>query len=166
MKDQKILAIYLTFGLLIIVGYTSMIKNYKPALWSNNNKNVILKIKPLKYIYFAMIFICSISSIYLIYYLTDIEKSTTDEILIYTGSVIFLVFSTVWAFFPYTASVFVLACVAIGTILILAGIGINQKHLPADNKKILALVAATILVIQTSVFDFGIWNGLVKFGIK
>lgn len=167
--DYKLLSIYIVFGFFILVGYAFMIKKYNKNssdIWSNKNKNIISKKPMLKYIYIFMILLSFIATPYLIYYLVSIEKSETDEILIYIGSVFFIICSTVWAFLPFTYSGIILAGVAIGAILILAGVANNQPNQPNQpNKdlKNLALASSSILVIQTFLFDFLIWNGFLKF---
>ena len=121
---------------------------------------MILKYKSIKYAYYINILLSFIAGSYLIYYLTTIQKGHIDEILIYVGSIMFLVCSTVWAFFPFENSIIILGMVAIGAILILSGICVNNEN---DSKKIIALCAISIIVLQTSLFDFGIWTGLLKF---
>src|SRR4051812_16687925 len=112
MIDEKILSIYIIFGFFIIMAYMSMIIKYTQSnsseIWSNKGKNRIRSGSLLKYTYIFMIIISTIAGSYLVYYLTILEKNRTDEILIYTGSVIFLVFSCLWAFMPFDYSKFVL----------------------------------------------------------
>jgi predicted neutral ceramidase superfamily lipid hydrolase len=161
MNDYKIFSVYIIFGLLIMIGYCKMImspKNVTDKIWNNQGKNMLSKNKWLKIIYMMMIVISFIAGIYLIYYLTTTPKEQTDEILIYTGSVIFLVFSTVWAFRPFYLSKLILTLVFIGSILILAGICENSTN---NTEKIIALVASSIILVQTGLFDLVIWNGIV-----
>lgn len=169
--DYKLLSIYIIFGFLTIVGYILMIIKYSKIgsyeIWSNKGKNIILDKKLfkkpfLKYVYTLMIFLSMIAGPYLIYYLTTVNKGSTDEILIYLGSVLFIVCSTFWAYMPFEYSKLILGTVAFGTILILAGISINDED-PKDPKKIVALLAASIIVTQTFFFDFILWTGWLKF---
>ncbi len=169
-NDYKILSLYIVFGFFIMIGYGLMIKKYptntNSVIWSNKNRNIILNHKLIKYTYLFMIFLSFVAGPYLIYYLTTNQFITdTNEILIYVGSVLFLVCSTVWAFFPFECSKIILGFVAIGAILILAGICTNEQD-PNDPKKIAALLAISIIVLQTSLFDFAIWNGIYPFNIK
>jgi predicted neutral ceramidase superfamily lipid hydrolase len=162
-NDYKILAIYLVFGFFIMVGYSLMAKYGNPKdLWSNKDKNIVLNYPMIKYVYILMIFLSFLSGIYLIYYFTTLQKTNIDEILIYVGLVFFLVFSTFWAYWPFKYSKTVLGLVAAGAILMLAGICVNKDD-PNEIKKTMALLASSILVLQTGVFDFGIWSGLIKF---
>ncbi len=161
-NDYIILSVYIVFGFLIMMGYGLMIVKYGKTtnsdIWTNKRKNSVLKIK---YVYLFMIMLSFIAGPYLIYYLVTTPKTETDEILIYVGSVIFLVCSTVWAFWPFEYPKIILGFVAIGAILILTGICVNRQN-PNDVKKILALMASSIIVLQTSLFDFAIWNGILK----
>ncbi len=165
-NDYKILSIYIVFGFFIMVGYVIMTKKYlkngSSEIWSNKGQNIILKHNWIKYSYLIMIFLSFIAGPYLIYYLTTVQKTEIDEILIYVGSVLVLVCSTVWAFFPFKYSKLILGSVAIGSILILAGISVNSED-PNDPKKIAALITSSIIVLQTCLFDFTIWNGILKF---
>jgi hypothetical protein len=163
-NDYKILSLYIVFGFLILLGYGQMVlKGHSSELWSNKGQNIIGDHKWLKYLYICMILFSFISGTYLVYYLTTISKNHTDEILIYTGSVLLLVFSTLWAFKPFYKYIkIVLGLVFIGVILILAGICVNSD--PIDEpKKIAALAACSLLLIQTGLFDFGFWTGIIKF---
>jgi len=164
--DKKILSLYVVFGALIMFGYGLMVKKYTQSgsyeIWSNQDKNIIMKNTPVRYAYYVMIVLSFVAGIYLVWYLTTTSKNRTDEILIYTGSVVFLVFSTVWAFRPLYYSKLVLGMVAVSTVLILAGICVNSES-ETDPLKIGALVASSIVVLQTGLFDFGIWNGFVRF---
>lgn len=108
-----------------------------------------------------MIIISYLFGIYLIYYLTITEKEKTDGILIYTGSILLLFFSTLWAFKPFYYNKFVLFMVFIGALLLLSGICINDNEEPEDPFKISAIVAVVILCIQTGLFDGLIWTGIV-----
>lgn len=158
-NDYSILSIYIIFGFLIIVGYSIMIKKYagdSTDIWTNKGNNNIYKIKiP----YILMILFSFIAGIYLIYYFTVVSKNETDKILIYTGSIILLVFSVVWAFFPFYYNKIILAMVAFGAILILAGICVNSESNDSP-KKIIAIIASILLVIQT-LLDAIIWTGLI-----
>lgn len=164
--DHKILSLYIVFGFFIMMGYALMTIKYttkgSSEIWSNRGKNMILKRPVIKYIYILMIFLSFIAGSYLIYYLTTTSKTDTDEILIYVGSVVFLVCSTVWAFWPFEYSKIILGAVAIGSILILSGICVNTTD-SKDSKKVVALTASSVILIQTVLFDFLIWNGLLKF---
>ncbi len=164
-NDYKILSIYIVFGFLIMIGYGILTKKYwknGDVIWSNNGKNIILNQRWLKHIYLFMILLSFIAGPYLIYYITTTQKTDTDEILIYIGSVIFLVCSMVWAFRPFKCSKTILGFVAAGTVLILAGICTNNQD-PSDPKKIVALIASLLLILQTGLFDFVIWNGIYPF---
>jgi len=162
-NDYRILVLYMVFGFFIMIGYSLMAIYGKPKdLWSNQGKNMVLDYPKFKYFYILMILLSFISAIYLIYYFTTLQKTDTDEILIYVGSVFFLFFSTIWAFRPFYSSKIVLGLVATGVILMLAGICINKDD-PNEIKKIVAITASVILVIQTGFFDFVIWNGLYPF---
>lgn len=164
--DYKILSIYILFGLLILIGYILMTIKYtkqdSSEIWSNQGKNMITSQSKLKYIYITMIILSFLSAIYLIYYLSTTPKEYTDEILIYVGSVIFMVCSTVWAFKPFYYSNIILGFVALGAILILSGILSNSQDIK-EPKKIVAILTTIILIIQTFIFDFIIWNGFIKF---
>jgi hypothetical protein len=161
MNDYKILTLYIVFGFFIMIGYMKMItKKGNSEIWSNQKKNIILNYPFIKYIYIIMICISFIVSPYLVYYLTTTSKNQTDEILIYLGSVLFLVCSMVWAFNPFYLPKIFLGTVAIGAILILAGICVNSEA-DSETKKILALTASSIIVLQTSLFDFSLWTGLI-----
>jgi phage shock protein PspC (stress-responsive transcriptional regulator) len=169
-NDYNILSLYVVFGFLVVLGYIIMAIKYTKSgsteIWSNKGQNVILKegwkYRLVKYAYFVMIFLSFVFGAYLVYYLTTTQKEETDEVLIYTGSVLLLVCSTVWAFFPFECNKIILGAVAVGAILILAGISINSEN-PEEPKKIVALLGASIIVLQTSLFDFGFWTGLIKF---
>jgi len=171
--NVKILSLYLVFGFLILIGYGLMVRNYykngSTDIWSNQGKNIITKHKLLKYIYICMISLSLIASVYLIYYLTNIPENNNDNdksmILIYTGSVIFLLYSTIWAFKPYYYSKFVLFMVFVGVVLFFSGILVNidENGKFESIENIIAILACCILIIQTGLFDFGIWTGLLKF---
>jgi hypothetical protein len=168
--DYKILSLYMVFGFFIILGYGIMVKKYwrkgtSSDIWTNKGINMITKKSSLKYAYMLMILLSTfLAGPYLIYYLTTTTKSDTNEILIYVGSVIFLVCSAIWAFFPFEYNRIILGLVAVGAILILTGIALNSED-PNDPKKAIALAAISILVVQTFFFDFFIWTGIL-FGKK
>ncbi len=160
--DIKILSIYITFGFLVIFAYLLLLKNGNYSkLWSNNGRNMLQKYRKIKYVYSTMICLSLVAGIYLVYYLSTILKDDMSEILIYIGSVLFLVFSTLWAFFPFYYSKIVLFIVFVGSVLILAGISVGISVIkPVD---IVALISIIIIVIQTGFFDLGLWNGLIPF---
>lgn len=161
-NDYGILSIYVVFGILIIVGYIKLVIKYKKdnsKLWSNDGKNKILRYKWLKYLYMVMIFISFVATIYLIYYLTSKRLNQIDKILIYLGSVIFLSCSLIWAFRPFMYSKIVLGFASIGTLIILAGISDNISKNYLGTEDSLALISILIVIIQTGIFDFIIWNG-------
>jgi len=161
-NDYIILSIYLVFGILINAGYGKMIYDGNSSeLWSNKGTNRIMNNEVLKNFYIFMIIISYLFGIYLIYYLTITEKEKTDGILIYTGSILLLFFSTLWAFKPFYYNKFVLFMVFIGALLLLSGICINDNEEPEDPFKISAIVAVVILCIQTGLFDGLIWTGIV-----
>lgn len=163
--DYKILSLYIVFGFLVMLGYGLMVKKYSKGnsstIWSNQGKNSITEASVIKRVYIFMICLSFLAGIYLIYYLTTTTKTDTDEILIYVGSVIFLVCSTVWAFLPFEHNKIILGMVTIGTILILAGISVNGED-PTVPKKAVALAVASILVFHTFFFDFITWTGILK----
>lgn len=129
--------------------------------WSNKNKNKILKSKHFKNFYIFMIFLSSISGLYLIYYLskTSLHTNNKSKTLIYIGSFMLLLFSIMWAYNPFYYSVISLFGVFIGSLLIFIGIYKNNNIM--DNEKIVALIASFILMFQTGLFDLIIWNGFV-----
>ena len=105
---DRLLILYIILGLFTIFGYATMISKYRSnVIWSNNEKNIILKKKWLKYLYIFMILLSFIAGPYMIYYLVTSENNenigapTSNEILIYVGLVLFLVCSAFWAFFPF-----------------------------------------------------------------
>lgn len=153
--DYKILSMYIIFGLLIIIGYSQLTMG--EDLWTNKGKNIVKNHKSLKRVYQAMIILSTISGIYLIYYLSTVKKDKTDDILIYIGSLLLLIFSSVWAYNPYLYSRFVLGIVALGSILILAGVCIGGNT--QEPLKKIAITATCIIMIQTTIFDFLIWTG-------
>ena len=165
MNDYKLLSVYIVFGILILFGYGLMINKYwkkgSYEIWTNKGKNILSKNSVMKKLYICMIFLSFISGGYLVYYLTSNTNTDISENLIYVGSVLFLVCSTVWAFKPFEYSKIILGSVATGSILILAGIAIDSNN-ASDSKKALALTASSVLVIQTVLFDFLIWTALLK----
>jgi hypothetical protein len=159
--DYKLLSVYIVFGILILFGYALIIqKKQSYEIWTNKGKNILSKKSVLKKIYIFMIFLSFIAGTYLVYYLSTSKNTDISEILIYVGSIVFLVCSTVWAFRPFEYSKIILGAVAIGSILILSGIVIDTNNVN-NSKKALALTASSILVIQTVLFDFFIWTGLI-----
>ncbi len=111
-----------------------------------------------------MICLSIVCGVYLVYYLTVMCKNITEQGLIYSGSILFLYFSCWWAFCPFTWSRSALLMVFLGAILILTGISVEcseDTNLAANHEAIIALVAICILVIQTGLFDFIVWNGFV-----
>jgi len=164
MNDYVILSMYLVFGFFIMAGYAIMIKKYSGDnsidIWTNEGKNIIANYANVKYVYIAMIILTFVAGIYLIYYLTVVSKNETDRILIYTGSALLLIFSVIWAFYPFLYNKFILAMVAFGAILILVGICINSES-NSDPRKIVAIIAGTLLVIQT-MSDAVIWTGILN----
>lgn len=174
--DEKILSVYIVFGFLVVAGYLKMVyenwgnKLSTALLWSNNNQNTILEHAWSRMSYNIMIGLSFIAGIYLVYYLTTFQKDDTVQSLIYVGSVIFLVYSVVWAYSPFNKPQWTvkaaLGFVAIGAILIMSGISLNVSQGHKDPVDIVALVAIIILVIQTSFFDFFMWNGFSPFNNK
>ncbi len=155
-NNNDILIMYGLMGSLIIIGYIMMMTNKNAdEIWSNKGSNIILTSKGLLTIYKIMITLSFIAGLYLIFYLY--KACPKYNIIIYTGSVFLLLFSTIWAFNPFFYSKFVLGLVFIGSVLILAGICLLNDIF--DIYKIAALVSISILVVQTGLFDFGIWTG-------
>jgi hypothetical protein len=168
--DEKILSVYVVFGFLVILGYIIMIyKNWgsklgTAMLWSNKGRNIILEKPILNYLYKTMIALSFVSGIYLVYYLTTFQKDDTVQKLVYIGSVIFLLYSLIWAYDPFNYYIKLsLGLVAIGSLLILSGISLNVSQGNKGPTDIVALVAITVLVIQSGLFDFLIWNGFKPF---
>jgi len=171
--DEKILSVYIVFGFLIVMGYLKMIyenwgnKLGTALLWSNKNKNMILEKWYLRISYKIMIALSFAAGVYLVYYFTTFQKDDTVQTLIYVGSVIFLIYSLVWAYSPFNKYVSLsLGLVAIGSVLMLSGIGLNVSQGHKNPTDIVALIAITILVIQSGFFDFWIWNGIKPFKNK
>jgi hypothetical protein len=176
--DTNILIIYGILGTLILIGYARMAmrnSGYINSVWTNNGTNMIVNNNALKSIYTIMILLSVISGIYLIKYLYGSEQGALNKesnIIIYVGSVIFLIPSVIWAFYPFWNSKIVLFTVLVGLVIILVGIVRNrmgvEKGLGNDAEKDqlnyrLAIVATSILIIQAGLFDFLIWNGIINF---
>jgi membrane-bound ClpP family serine protease len=125
-------------------------------LWTNKNKNSIHG--PLRWVYKILLTISFVSGLYLIWYMY--KFCPKNDAVIYTGSVLLLLFSIVWAFRPFFYSNVILGLVFIGAILILAGIVDIARTLKTVD--VIAIVAACILVIQTGLLDFGVWTGNIK----
>jgi hypothetical protein len=157
--------IFSIFGLLILIGYygnfisgngvSRMVSKYSiDKLWSNNGKNIIGKNSWLKKLYMFMILLSTISTLYLMYYMTI--TPAYNEILRYVGILLFLLFSLIWAYDPFYRSKIVLFMVSLGVAMMFIDILMFQGF-----KGNLALLAGIILLLQSFVFDFIIWNGII-----
>jgi len=166
--DYTLLFTYIILGFILVLLYIKMYvkstNNQLDDFWSNKNKNKILKSKHFKNFYIFMIFLSSISGLYLIYYLSTVNKTNNkskskSKTLIYIGSFMLLLFSIMWAYNPFYYPVISLFGVFIGSLLIFIGIYKNNNIM--DNEKIVALIASFILMFQTGLFDLIIWNGFI-----
>ena len=152
--DYFILSLYIIIGLVIILGYIYNSVKIGSGLWNGINNKI------LKTIYVIMISLSFIFGLYLVYFFTTNEY--INKPLLYSGILILLLFSCIWAWFPFVQSKLVLLCVSIGALLLLIEVileVINNK----DAYNITALIACIILFIQTFFFDFIIWNGIITF---
>lgn len=129
--NEVILSLFIIFGMIILTRYFYIFLkarknfNYYSQIWTNQGKNKL--IGTLNTIYKFMIILSFIAGIYIVYYLvTDTSLNTSlNTSLIYSGSVIFLVFSTFWALWPFKANKIVLFLVSVGVLLLLVGISLN-----------------------------------------
>jgi hypothetical protein len=161
MFDAFILSLYLILGLFIILGYVySIRKESQSDLWTNKGTNFLTNRPKLVYGYLFMITLSFLSGIYLIYYLSTVEKTLPEEILITLGSIFLLFFSVVWAWYPFYYPKWILFMVALGSMMILIGISLQFNN---SLLNILAITAAIILFIQTFFFDFLLWSSIIKF---
>jgi hypothetical protein len=159
--DYKILSLYIVLGTLVMIGYAGLYKINSEQLWTNKGTNRVTKNSLLRSIYKCMILLSFLSGLYIVYYVSS--REIFDEIsnkLVYIGSLLFLSFSIIWSMRPFFYSRYILLVVAIGAILLLAGIVSDNDHDQTLNHD-LAIVASCILVIQTFVFDFFLWNRIL-----
>jgi hypothetical protein len=153
--DKTVLSLYCVFGVIILIGYIYMIINkdkYNNSIWNK------IKDNKMKKVYMVMISLSFILGIYLVYFFTTTDNKNKD--LLYTGLVLLLLFSSIWAWFPFIQSKIVLFFVSMGSLLLLINVGIELSK-DRSPKVIFALIACIILFIQTFVFDFILWNGIV-----
>jgi len=160
-NDYAILSMFIVFGTLIMFGYSRMFlasPEDQSKLWSNKSTNNIEEYGILR-IYQIMIFLSLIVGLYLVVYLTMNPAEKEENVIIrYIGVSLFLLFSFIWAIKPFLYSKFVLFMVVVGIVLILVSIANECIELPDDA---IAITAASILVIQTFVFDYILWTGIL-----
>jgi hypothetical protein len=145
---MNITPVVVLFGSLILLAYTNMLlmnKDDQEKLWTNNGRNSLSD----KKLYQFMICLSIISGIYLMYYLCQHPINTIR----YSGIILFLSFSLLWAIFPFTFSKPVLFMVCIGLAIILSTLNMSTDKI--------AIVATIILLIQTFIFDFLLWTGIL-----
>ena len=143
------LILFIIYGIAIISGYiNSYIKSID--LWNG------IYNKTLRNTYIAMILLSTMAGIYLMYFYTT--NPIEHPILLYTGILFLLTFSTIWAWAPYYNEKLILLLVSIGPLLLLIN---NSIEFESSPKNIIALVACIILLIQTFAFDFMIWSHAV-----
>jgi len=151
--NNIVLSLYIIFGIIIIAGYIYNTISSGKDLW-NNVKN-----KHLKNVYKIMIFLSFIFGVYLLYFFTFVKNENKE--LLYSGLILLLVFSSIWAWAPYYHNKIVLLLVSIGALLLLVNTSMQVSH-SQNIKNAVALFACILLFIQTFVFDFIIWNGIGK----
>lgn len=151
--DKIVLSLFVIFGIIILSGYIYMIVNYKKYknLW-NNVRNINLK-----RIYITMIALSFMFGIYLLYFFTT--NKNKYPYLLYTGLVLLLLFSSIWAWKPFFYNKIILFFASFGTFLLLINTSLEISN-DQSAKKISALFACILLFVQTFVFDFIIWNGI------
>jgi hypothetical protein len=150
--DKTVLSLYCIFGTVILAGYIRMIRSGDRSIWNK------IKDARMKKLYMAMIISSFIFGIYLVYFFTTSHNKNKE--LLYTGLVIFLLFSSIWAWFPFFQSKIILFLVSIGTLLLLINVGMEFDD-DQSPEVIAALVSCIVLFVQTFIFDFVLWNGLL-----
>jgi hypothetical protein len=140
------LLLFIFFGTFILIGYAKLSKN----IWNGITGS-------LKKLYIFMILLSFISGAYLLYFFTVREYENVT--LLYLGLCLFLGFSLIWAWAPYYHERIVLLLVAIGSYILLMYVNREYDKSLIDN---LAVIACSILFVQTFLFDFAIYTKFIN----
>lgn len=166
------LLIFAFFGIPLVIQYYILFRNYnektKDLLWGGM-PHIMRRISLLN------IVLTGIAGPFMVYYTTarlpqkgPIFNMAYDEsrYIVYTSIFIFTLFANVWYLslasrWPQKLTVTALVGTAVGCILLSACVYSAELSKPRDELDrlgVFALICATILLIQTSIFDGIIWN--------